>query len=229
VIGGVETARRERRTGGGARRRTRGQALVEFALVAPLFFMLIFGIIEFSLINVAIGAFNFAAKDAARLGSLLGRTSANADSQMIAVIRGHVVDIAPAAIVKIEIFQSDEEGDINTSAEDAYDGNGNALSAPTWPPDLRNDTLIGADYLGVRITYRYTYLTAFLAGSNANLQLTAISIQRIEPQDYQSRIRGTAPVALLALRRAATSAPMGAPPPLAALAASEPLWKEAMA
>jgi hypothetical protein len=200
-----------------------GQALVEFALVAPLFFMLIFGIIEFSLINASIGAFNFAAKDAARLGSLLGRSAANADSQMIADIQSHVLGLVPATIVEIEIFQSDEEGDINTSVEDAYDGNGNAIGAQTWPPYLRNDNLIDADYLGVRITYQYTYLTAFLAGSNSSLQLTALSIQRIEPADFQGDIKGTQP---LALRFGNTSSQPADPKPVTLLATTPPdVWK----
>ncbi|HLY32571.1 MAG TPA: TadE family protein, partial [Ktedonobacterales bacterium] len=41
--------------------RSQGQALVEFALVAPIFFLMFFGVIEFALINASIGAYNFAA------------------------------------------------------------------------------------------------------------------------------------------------------------------------
>ena len=73
-----------------------------------------------------------------------------------------------------------------STTEDQYDINGNAIGAQSWPPDARNDDLIDADFLGVRITFRYTYLTAFLSAGAPTLTLTATSVQRIEPQDFQS-------------------------------------------
>jgi hypothetical protein len=191
--------------------------MVEFALVAPILFLLIFGIVEFSLINAAIGTYNFAAKDAARLGSLLGRTDANADAEMLAVIRAHVVGVVPAQLKEVDIFRSDEQGDISTSVADTYDASSNAIGVPTWPPNLRNDDLVDADYLGVRIVYQYTYLTGFISGGASNLTLNAISIQRIEPQDFQGEIGGVPPLA----RRA----PASAPAPLALVSAPAEIWK----
>jgi hypothetical protein len=181
---------------------------VEFALVAPILFLLIFGIIEFSLINAAIGSYNFAAKDAARLGSLLGRTDANADTEMVALIRSHVVGIAPAQLLEIDIFRSDEQGTISTTVRDAYDANGNPIGALTWPPNARNDDLIDADYLGVRIVYRYTYLTGLIAGGGSNLTLDAMSIQRIEPQDFQGRFESGPRIVLRAPDRPAAPDPL---------------------
>jgi len=55
-----------------------------------------------------------------------------------------------------------------------------------WPVDMRHDSLIDADYLGVRISYNYTYLTAFISGGNSTLSLTATSVQRIEPADFHT-------------------------------------------
>jgi Flp pilus assembly protein TadG len=182
-----------------ARRRSRGQALVEFALIAPLFFALLFGIIEYSLLSTAISALNFAAKDAARIGSLLGRTDPTADSQIVTDVRQHSAGIVTARVTAIEVFKADAAGNGVISGgslvENVYDINGNALGPLGWPIAQRRDTLIDADYLGVRVSYTYTYLTGFISGGSASLPLTATSVQRIEPQDYQgnSRLPGTPP------------------------------------
>jgi Flp pilus assembly protein TadG len=59
------TLRHKRRT------RTRGQSLVEFALVVPVFLMIAFGIIDFGLaFDASIGITN-AAREGARLGATL--------------------------------------------------------------------------------------------------------------------------------------------------------------
>jgi Flp pilus assembly protein TadG len=182
------------------RRRPNGQAMVEFALVAPLFFALIFGLIEFALIGVSISSYNLAAEEGARIGSVLGRTDPTVDQQIVAAVRAHTSGIAAAQTVEIEVFKADVTGHPVISGgnitENVYDIQGNTIN-PTgtvpWPYDLRIDQLLTADYLGVRITYQYTYLTAFIAGGNSHLQLTATSVQRIEPQDYQGRLTEPSP------------------------------------
>lgn len=223
------TARPARR-----RRRARGQALVEFALVAPLFFTLIFGFIEFALIEASIGSYNFAAKDSARLGSLIGPTDPLADQDMVQLIQSRVNGVVFAKVSKIEIYKSDAAGDYLQGGavppEDVYDANGNLVGTAQWPPSLRNDTLIDADYLGVRITFKYNYMTSYLAGGNASLQLIANSVQRIEPQDFQSWRRQHGPPALAWSGAFADAGVMwsGAPSPLSDLAAttgrSETTW-----
>jgi len=187
------------------RRLSRGQAIVEFAMVAPLFLLMLFGFIEFALIGASIAAFNFAAKDAARMGSYLATTTCDVDGQMVNLIQGRVAGVVVAHLVTIEIFKSDATGTYQGAVEDSYDntagGTPTCLTAPggvctssppitglincNWTVDMRNDSLIDADYLGVRISYNYTYLTAFISGGNSTLSLTATSVQRIEPQSFQ--------------------------------------------
>lgn len=163
--------------------------MVEFALIAPLFFTLLFGIVEFSLIHTAVDIMNFATKDAARIGSLLGRTDPTVDSQIVSDIRGRSTGIVIATITQIEVFKSNAAGGVtmvnNSPVEYVYDINGNNIGTTSWPVDQRRDTLLDADFLGVRVTYTYSYLTGFIAGVGAQLTLTATSVQRIEPQDYQ--------------------------------------------
>lgn len=170
------------------RRGSRGQALVEFALVAPLFFTLLFGVIEFSLINASVSSFQFATEDAARLGSLLGRSDSTVDTQMVTLIQSHVSGLVVAQIIKIEIYQSNAVGNYilpgkSGPVEDVYNADGTLKGSAGWPPNARNTSLASADYLGVLVTYRYTYLTAFISGGAAALQLTANSVERLEPQD----------------------------------------------
>lgn len=190
-------------------RRARGQAMLEFALVAPLLFILIFGIIEYSLITFSIGTVNYATKDASRLGSLLGSSDPNVDTKMVTDIRNRTAGIAMAQVMKIEIFRANADGSIatipgsSTLADNIYDINGLVTTAP-WTPDLRQQTLLNADYIGVRVTYSYTYLTGFVGSGASGLTLQAVSIQRIEPLDFaratprgliarQSRTAPTAP------------------------------------
>jgi Flp pilus assembly protein TadG len=54
----------------GARRHGRGQALVEFALVFPIFMLMVFGIIDLGRYVYVTNAFNQAAREAARYGSV---------------------------------------------------------------------------------------------------------------------------------------------------------------
>lgn len=193
------------------RRRSRGQALVEFAMIAPVFFALLFGLLEFALIGMSVATYNFAAKDAARVGSLLGRTRSDADFQMVQDISSRSAGFVVAKMTTIEIFLSNQTGAppiAGTTPECVYtppfnfavDASGTptdpswaceaqdchaGVTPGTWPPCARNDTLLNADYLGVKITYRYTYLTSFASGGLSALTLSATSVQRVEPQDFQ--------------------------------------------
>lgn len=173
---------------------------MEFALVAPLFIMLLFGVVEFSLINASIGTFNFAAKDAARLGAIIGKgtppnPAMTTDAYIVNdVILPRVQGIVVAQGTKIEIYNSTESGayvsNANGIEEDVWQPSSNGTWTSTtmnWPYQDRQDELANADYLGVKITYTYTYLTAFFAVTSPTITLTADSIQRIEPQQYGQR------------------------------------------
>lgn len=183
--------------------------MVEFALVAPLFFLLFFGFIEFALISTSIAAYNFAAKEGARVGSLLGRTDGTADTQILNSVNLRVTGVVMAKAVTLEIYKSDVAGDYilpgnSSPIEDSYSYSSNSWTVQSWLPNLRDDTLVNADYLGVKLTYSYTYLTAFVSGGNSSLQLTANAVQRIEPQDYQS-LRPRPPTLALTFSGAATA------------------------
>lgn len=115
------------------------------------------------------------------------RSSPVTDTLIVNLVKLRATGNVAATITRIEIYQSDVAGDYiipghSGPIEDAYDGSGTLVGTAAWSPGQRNDTLLNADYLGVRITYLYTYLTAFISGAST-LQLTASSVERIEPQD----------------------------------------------
>jgi Flp pilus assembly protein TadG len=209
-------------------RTSRGQSLVEFALILPLFLLLVFAVVEYSLINSAIGAYNFAAKDAARQGAIDGPTVATADQDMLKIINGHVIGVVAAVPVEADIFEATESGSYpGTGAQDVYTYSGGAwtLVSANWQPGTlcptppcRDDRLVSQDYLGVRITYHYTYVTAFFSSAGATITLTATSVQRIEPQELRHHSApGTSPV--IAARALATpGSPLGGALSLLAIA-----------
>ncbi|MGF1596914.1 MAG: TadE/TadG family type IV pilus assembly protein [Acidimicrobiales bacterium] len=88
--------------GAAGRRSERGAALVEFALVAPLLLILVFGIIEFGVAFHRSQAVAASAREAARLASLSTTTAAEIDARVddslagLAFDQTPVVDVSPA-------------------------------------------------------------------------------------------------------------------------------------
>jgi Flp pilus assembly protein TadG len=108
------------------RRRRRGQSLVEFALVAPLFFLLLFGIIEAGRFIFHYELLNSATRDGARYAIVHGAGSADPASE--ADIQQVVLDSAITIVddgnldVVVTWPLSNERGDpVTVGAEYAYD------------------------------------------------------------------------------------------------------------
>lgn len=205
------TGPRTRRRPGKRSKLQAGQAMVEFALVAPVFFLIFFGIIEFALIMSSVGTFNFAARDAARKASILGKSGGGAVTlaDAINVISTHVNGLVMARTQEVDVFRGAEDGMCLTAKAgqsatevsiddpkclmDTYIVASGTWTIP-WPESDWDDSLLDADYLGVRVKYNYTYLTGFIAAAGSVLPLTAVSVQRIEPLDF-SGSRAGAPIA----------------------------------
>jgi hypothetical protein len=168
-----------------SRRREKGQTLVEFALVIPLFLALLMGVIEFSFMFNSTLAINFATRDASLIAAESG-TQATADCAILARIEqsiGAPVDktkTATSGIQSVTIYKADRAGNPVAGVQTVYDRTGSMACAGFSPTGLlpytrgtngypmgeaptggRCDILAGCtasipmDSIGVRIVYRY--------------------------------------------------------------------------
>lgn len=171
------------------RTRTRGQSLVEFALVFPLFFVLLLGIIEFAFAFNAILAINYASRDAA----LAAAEAGSAPGGDCAILRGIEKDIGPPAnhanVSKVDIFRAKSDGSpyvLDASWTTTYartgstsctlpDGTNALVPYTTTPatnkyPEASRCNLLGGcagtgnhspsvDHIGVRVYYDHSYVT----------------------------------------------------------------------
>jgi hypothetical protein len=113
-----------------SRRRSPGQALVEFALVIPLFITLFVAICEFTFMFSAYVSMSFASHDGAQLAATLGATG-GADAAVVNRINTDVMSPAdPKRIVKIDIFWVD-----TTSTDGSPVGGWAGNNINTWTYD----------------------------------------------------------------------------------------------
>lgn len=91
----------------GRRRRPRGQALVEFALVIPIFLTVVIAICEFSILFTSYLSITFASRDAVQLAAELGN-SPGVDCAVIQRITADVNTPANPQLIKtVEIYLVD--------------------------------------------------------------------------------------------------------------------------
>ena len=190
--------RRSRHTGTGSGPRTeRGQGLVEFALVLPVFMILLLGLVEFGFIFAHHQGLEYASREGARTASALanGQNGQNGipvatacqtiDNQVIAAVqrvltgKGSMVQLAN--VTQIRIYKYDDTtrgpvaGSINTwipGAGPTVDGTALQFkwTSGTWDPCTR-DNGVNPDVVGVGISYTYhmiTSLNALLGLAGAN-------------------------------------------------------------
>jgi Flp pilus assembly protein TadG len=167
-------------------RRDRGQALVEFAFVAPVALFLIFAILEGGLLLFTIATSRFAAGQGAIRAAELGNAS-NADAQAIQAIRtGPLGSTSLAIVSEIDIYrlveQSNGQLTVDSTAYNRYRLDGSAISV-TWQPAARSVRQGFTDFLGLTIDYQYTWASGRLLAA-APLQLSQAFDVRLEAQTY---------------------------------------------
>lgn len=127
------------------RRTSRGQALVEFALVIPVFFMLMFGLIDLGHFVYVSNALNQAAREAARVGSVVGYTEdcsgVTSRAQCIQQVAIGRMAGAPAPTVASGCSRIDGTGTVTVGADSCRAG----------------------DQLTVRLTTPYSMYTPVIA------------------------------------------------------------------
>ena len=181
----------------------RGQALVELAVVLPIIFFFIFGLVEFAFVLNVSTSVNYATRDAAMLAAEGGRLPGTDCVALQAVERDLTSPASPPRVQRVEIYWSDANGSQIGSAANVYDrtgstacdfGDGSTVTVPYtlttagYPEDTRCDVLAGCggshttlDTVGVRVTYQHQWVTSFgqnIAGTVTFQKSTAV---RMEP------------------------------------------------
>jgi len=112
---------------------SRGQSLVEFALVVPIFLLLLMGLIEFAFLMNGLLSINYASRDAALIGAEAGN-GVGADCQILSKVELDVT--APAStsnISQVQIYRTNSSGQL-------LDTNGNVTGGPGEAVDTYDRT-----------------------------------------------------------------------------------------
>ena len=140
------------------RRPERGQALVEFVLILPVFLMILMGMLEFGSAYDHRTAMAYAVREGARVGATLGNGGSYPDTVdptiLAAVQRGLTDPILVENITSIEIFKAGSDGKPVGGAIDTYDRFGTLIGTAGWPATSRAVGLTG-DSIGVRVRYDF--------------------------------------------------------------------------
>ena len=185
-------------------RRDAGQALVEFALLLPVLFLLLIGLIEFAFVWNSRNTVLFASRD----GSMLAAEGGNLNGTDCVVLKRIEADIvSPASAIRLQqvtIYWSDLNGVQIGANSNVYDrtgsktcdyGDGTTLTVPYslttggYLEASRCNTLAGCggshttvDTMGVKVTYQHTWLTSFARITGTGVTFTESAIARAEPQ-----------------------------------------------
>jgi hypothetical protein len=171
----------------------RGQALIEFTLILPVFLVILFGALEFGSAYDHRTAIAYAVREGARVGASLGKGGSNPSSVdpaiVAAVQRGLTDPILVENVTSIEIYKSDSAGQPVPGAINKYDRNGALIGSAGWPASSRVPGLNG-DSIGVRVKYDFHPTTplgnllGLVFGGNppyTTIPMTDATVMRLEP------------------------------------------------
>jgi hypothetical protein len=171
----------------GKRQGQRGQALVEFAVLMSVLFLLLAGTVDLgTLLDNHLGI-AYATRQAARIGAEEDQ-NAGADCAILGAVYAATQDLSLVTITRIIIYQADANGN-STGNQQVYQGNPGCPSPPTppagsllsgnWPPSARADNPPDEDSLGVEIDYAYSWQTGFI--STGTFQGTDRTVMKLNP------------------------------------------------
>lgn len=157
---------------------SRGQAMVEFTVIIPVFLLVLMTILEFGLVFSHHVTMEYATREGARMGAALANGSVafdckDVDDQVVAAVQrvltasGSPIDIDE--IGEIRIYKSDangrEQGSVNVwtlGTGPKVDGEKLMFkeTSKNWNACSRNNAGFGAtDSIGVSVSYRYRFIT----------------------------------------------------------------------
>ncbi len=166
----------------------RGATLVEAAIVLPIFFLLVFGLLEFGFGFKDWLSINHAAREGARV-AVAAANDVRADQLALEAVEEGLVGDMIDAVGFVTI------GNADGSVANIYtplpadpcgwtpcpniDLNSSFETDVPWPPSARDVTLPDVDRVEVTVQFKHDYLTGFIGNS---VTWTASKVMRIEPQ-----------------------------------------------
>jgi Flp pilus assembly protein TadG len=156
-----------------------GSALIEYAMLAPLFFMLVFGLVEFVLFQYKANALNYVTYEAARVlqtGKVQGSADmAQAFHDEVCDSSGTMLD-CEAIVFDVRNYGSVSEVKYETPK---YDKDGNPINFVFEPGGAGRFSV-------VRASMHYTFITPFMAqlfgmGPDLPAMVNGYCIVRNEP------------------------------------------------
>lgn len=185
----------------------RGQSAVEFALVLPVFLLILIALIEFAFAFSTLNSLNYTARDVA-LTAAEGGDRSGTDCTALQVLERELGQASnPGGVIAVEIYWSDQNGTLLSGQVNRYNRSGSlnctgldgvartlpyTAAGSTYPESIRCNVLNGAscvaghtrlDTIGVRVTYAYgwkTPLGALLGGIGSPL-FAATQQMQMEP------------------------------------------------
>lgn len=188
--------------------RQRGAALVEFVLIAPVLVLITAAIFEYGLAFRDSMTLSNSLRSGARVGSNAGRER-QADYTILKSVEAAMTEVPNSHIVRLIVYKATTADSAVPASCLAVSGSGGVngvcnvylasdLARPLsdyggttscsgtapdryWCPTTRqNSQALGADYLGVWMEIRYTYVTHVLPGTGITIRDRAV--MRLEPR-----------------------------------------------
>jgi hypothetical protein len=189
----------------------RGQGLVEFALILPVFALVLLGLLDCGMLFAHVLGLEFATREGARVGAGLASGTRNAvtwpqvcdevDTQVIAAVertmrdRGSLVDLE--GVRRIQIFRVRTDGSADPTATNTWqytgEGTGPAVDGValsfmppnprSWDPCTRLNG-VAPEVIGVSITYSYDPISpvgAVLGGASGGVAVSDRAVFVLNP------------------------------------------------
>jgi Flp pilus assembly protein TadG len=191
-------------------RHRRGQTLVEFALVIPIFLTLVVSIAEFAFMFSSYLSISFVSRDGAQLAAELGNTP-GADIVILSRIESDITaPVDKNRISQVDIFWATTSGAPHGGAVNSWKRGGSTsytfpsgttMTVPYtqiasgYPEADRCNVNAGAgcvsghsgvDTIGITITYQYNWITPFPGlvtggGGGSGFTMVQTNMMRLEP------------------------------------------------
>src|SRR2546425_9923284 len=93
-----------------------GQTMTEFAIVLPVLFMLMLGVLDGGLLMFSVGTARYATVEGARMAAQLGN-AATTDDQSVRVIREHVGATGIFSVDEVDLYKLNQDANGNLTPD----------------------------------------------------------------------------------------------------------------